>query len=259
MNKRTHIVSLKRLIDIGKHKGYITYEELNDDLPQEIASSEEDIDDLMMMFEELDIMVIDEASKEQIEKSKRMQKRQQLKLEERETFRADLTDASSRVSDPVKMYLKEMGCISLLTREGEVEIAKRIEAGEKEALQQLLDCSVGVEYVIRLGSRLRENKVKLKDVINDLDEEENYTQVGERKDLLLNVIDEIEVLYQKNLEARREKARTRCPAARKEVLKSEIKENQRRISELVDSFRLEKRQLDNMVSRLRNATRSASL
>jgi RNA polymerase primary sigma factor len=252
MNKRTHIVSLKRLIDIGKDKGYITYEELNDDLPQEIASSEEDIDDLMMMFEELDIMVIDEASKEQIEKSKRMQKRQQLKLEERENFRADIADASSRVSDPVKMYLKEMGCISLLTREGEVEIAKRIEAGEKEALQQLLDCSVGVEYVIELGKKLRENQVKLKDVINDLDEEESYTQVGERKDLLLSVIDEIEVLYQKNLEARRERLRSRCPAARKEVLKSEIKENQRRISELVDSFRLEKRQLDNMVSELRN-------
>jgi RNA polymerase primary sigma factor len=252
MNKRTHIVSLKRLIDIGKDKGYITYEELNDDLPQEIASSEEEIDDLMMMFEELDIMVIDEASKEQIEKSKRIQKRQQLKLEERESFRADIADASSRVSDPVKMYLKEMGCISLLTREGEVEIAKRIEAGEKEALQQLLDCSVGVEYVIELGKKLRENQVKLKDVINDLDEEESYTQVGERKDLLLSVIDEIEVLYQKNLEARKEKLRSRCPAARKEVLKSEIKENKRRISGLVDSFRLEKRQLDNMVSELRN-------
>jgi RNA polymerase primary sigma factor len=252
MNKRTHIVSLKRLIDIGKDKGYITYEELNDDLPQEIASSEEDIDDLMMMFEELDIMVIDEASKEQIEKSKRMQKRQQAKLEERESFRADIADASSRVSDPVKMYLKEMGCISLLTREGEVEIAKRIEAGEKEALQQLLDCSVGVEYVIALGRELRDNQLKLKDVINDLDEEESYTQVGERKDLLLSVIDEIELLYLKNLEARREKLRSRCPAARKEVLKSEIRENQRRISELVDSFRLEKRQLDNMVTELRN-------
>jgi RNA polymerase primary sigma factor len=163
MNKRTHIVSLKRLIDIGKDKGYITYEELNDDLPQEIASSEEEIDDLMMMFEELDIMVIDEASKDRIEQSRRMKKRQQLKLEERETFRSDLADASSRVSDPVKMYLKEMGCISLLTREGEVEIAKRIEAGEKEALQQLLDCSVGVEYIIGLGKKLRENEVKLKD------------------------------------------------------------------------------------------------
>jgi len=256
MNKRTHIVSLKRLIDIGKDKGYITYEELNDDLPQEIASSEEDIDDLMMMFEELDIMVIDEAAKEQIEKSKRMKKRQQLKLDERENFRADIADASSRVSDPVKMYLKEMGCISLLTREGEVEIAKRIEAGEKEALQQLLDCSVGVEYIIELGNKLRENQVKLKDVINDLDDEENYTQVGERKGLLLSVIEEIQTLYEKNLFARKEKAKTRCTAARKEALRSEIKENQRRIAELVASFRLEKRQLDNMVSRLRNTVSS---
>jgi len=256
MNKKTHIVSLKRLIDIGKDKGYITYEELNDDLPQEIASSEEDIDDLMMMFEDLDIMVIDEASKDRIEQSRRMKKRQQLKLEERETFRADLVDASSRVSDPVKMYLKEMGCISLLTREGEVEIAKRIEAGEKEALEQLLECSVGVEYIIELGNMLRENQVKLKDVINDLDEEDNYTQVGERKDLLLSVIDKIEGLYQKNLEGRKEKSKSRCTVARKKVIRAEVEENQRRISGLVDSFRLEKRQLDNMVIRLRETLSS---
>ena len=256
MNKKTHIVSLKRLIDIGKNKGYITYEELNDDLPQEIASSEEEIDDLMMMFEDLDIMVIDAASKERIEQSRRMKKRQQLKLEERERFRADLVDASSRVSDPVKMYLKEMGCISLLTREGEVEIAKRIEAGEKEALEQLLECSVGVEYIIELGNMLRENQVKLKDVINDLDEEDNYTHVGERKDLLLSVIDKIEGRYQKNLEGRKEKSKSRCTVARKKVIRAEIEENQRRISECVDSFRLEKRQLDNMVIRLRETLSS---
>ena len=255
MNKRSHIVSLKRLIDIGKDKGYITYEELNDDLPQEIASSEEEIDDLMMMFEELDIMVIDEASKEQIEKSRRMKKRQQMQLD-RESFRTDLADGSSRVSDPVKMYLKEMGCISLLTREGEVEIAKRIEAGEKEALQQLLDCSIGVEYIIDLGKKLRESEIKLKDVINDLDEDENYTQVGEKKDLLLGVIDEIESLCQRNFESRQEKGKSRCTVARKEELRSEIEKNQRRISELVDSFRLEKRQLDNMVDRLRHTLSS---
>jgi RNA polymerase primary sigma factor len=71
MAKSTDMVNLKRLIDIGKDKGYITYEELNGDLPEEIVSSEEHIDDLMMMFEELDIMVIDEASKEKIEKSKK--------------------------------------------------------------------------------------------------------------------------------------------------------------------------------------------
>jgi len=67
MSNDSDMVSLKRLINIGKDKGYITYEELNDDLPEDIVSSEH-IDNLMMMFEELDIMVIDEASKEEIEK-----------------------------------------------------------------------------------------------------------------------------------------------------------------------------------------------
>jgi RNA polymerase primary sigma factor len=81
----------------------------------------------MMMFEELDIMVIDEASKEEIEKSKKLKKKQK-KAKEKENLRAQISDTGTRVSDPVKMYLKEMGCISLLTREGEVEIAKRIEA-----------------------------------------------------------------------------------------------------------------------------------
>ena len=85
MNNNSDMVNLKRLIDIGKDKGYITYERLNDDLPSEITSSEY-IDDLMMMFEELDIMVIDEASKEEIEKSKKIKKKQE-KATEKESFR----------------------------------------------------------------------------------------------------------------------------------------------------------------------------
>ena len=104
----------------------------------------------MMMFEELDIMVIDKASKEEFEKSKKVKKKQ-VKTPEKETYRPEMADSGARVSDPVKMYLKEMGCISLLTREGEVEIAKRIEAGEREALHALLKCCVGIEYIIELG------------------------------------------------------------------------------------------------------------
>ena len=74
MTNKSDMHNLKRLIDIGKDKGYITYEELNDDLPDEIISSEH-IDDVMMMFEELDIMVIDEAAKNEIEKSRKLKKR----------------------------------------------------------------------------------------------------------------------------------------------------------------------------------------
>jgi RNA polymerase primary sigma factor len=251
MSKNTDMVNLKRLIDIGKDKGYITYEELNDDLSDEIVSSEEDIDDLLMMFEELDIMVIDEASREKMEKARKAKKKK-VKAEGKENYRADVADAGSRVSDPVKMYLKEMGCISLLTREGEVEIAKRIEAGEKEALNALLECSVGIEHIIDLGDCLTKGEVKLKDVINDFEDEDNYTQLGERKTSLLTLITEIECCYTEGCTARREMAKPRLSETKKKKLAGQAKKRHDRIVVLVDTFRLEKRQLDLMVNRLRN-------
>src|SRR4030042_6244015 len=143
MSNKYDVVNLKRLIDIGKDKGYITYEELNDDLPEEVVSSDY-IDDLMIMFEEMDIMVIDEATKQEIEKAKRAKKKQE-KTVEKENFRAGASEGVTRVSDPVKMYLKEMGCISLLTREGEVEIVKRIETGGTEAVDDVLQCRLRIK------------------------------------------------------------------------------------------------------------------
>jgi RNA polymerase primary sigma factor len=247
-----NMTSLKRLIDIGKDKGYITYEELNDDLSDEIVSSEEDIDDIMGMFQELDIMVIDEATREEIEKSKRVKKKQ-LAAEEREARErqpVEISEAASRVSDPVKMYLKEMGFISLLTREGEVEIAKRIEAGEKEALQALLYCCLGIEYIIDLGEKLKEDQVKLKDVINDLeDDESNSMQLGEKKESLLNMIDGIRGLHEDIRPKRREMLDGGCAESRKKQLAAEIKKANAKIIELVRSFRLEKRHLELMAER----------
>jgi RNA polymerase primary sigma factor len=243
------MTSLKRLIDIGKDKGYITYEELSDDLPDEIISSEEDIDDIMGMFEELDIMVIDEASKEEIEKSKRGKKKleETEEREDRDSYPLEVSDAAARVSDPVKMYLKEMGCISLLTREGEVEIAKRIETGEKEALKALLYCCMGIEYIIDLGEKLKEGQIKLKDVINDLeDEDSNSMQLGEKKESLLNMIDEIRELHQDIRLGRREMLKE-CSPEKKKELTGKIKADIAKIMDLVSSFRLEKGHLELMV------------
>jgi RNA polymerase primary sigma factor len=249
MSKNTDMGNLKRLINIGKDKGYITFEELNDDLSDEIVCSEENIDDLMMMFEELDIMVIDEDSKQEIEKAKG-KKKKKAKPEDRENSRLEIAEKPSRVSDPVKMYLKEMGCISLLTREGEVEIAKRIEAGEKSALSALLDCSVGVEHIIDLGRALKEDLIKLKDVINDLeDDDSNYMQLGERKESLLCLIDQIEGLHEEICLKRRELSKKRISEKKKKSLSAKIKKDQKKIMELVNSFSLEKGQLELMVER----------
>jgi RNA polymerase primary sigma factor len=250
MANDSDMVSLKKLIDTGKDKGYITYEELNDDLPEDVVSSEY-IDDLMMMFEELDIMVIDEASKEEIEKSKKLKKKQK-KAQEKENYRAQISDTGARVSDPVKMYLKEMGCISLLTREGEVEIAKRIEAGEKEALDTLLECHVGIEHIIELGPKLQAGEVKLKDVINDMDDDEDsHVQLSEKKKAIVNLIEEIDTLYEQCRQAQREIAKPRCSAAKKKKLSAKIEKNREKIVGLVNSFTFEKRQLDYMVDKLR--------
>ncbi len=249
MANNSEVVNFKRLIDIGKDKGYITYEELNDDLPEDVVSSEY-IDDLMMMFEEMDIMVIDEAAKEVLEKSKRLKKRQE-KPVGKEKVRAEVPEGVTRVSDPVKMYLKEMGCISLLTREGEVEIAKRIESGEKEALDMLLKCSVGVEYIIELGEKLKQADIKLKDVINDLDDEDAPTQVGERRDAIINVIDEIESLFKLRSDLKREASKKGSTATKKKKLAVKLENANKRIGELIGSFKLEKTQLDRMVERMR--------
>jgi len=254
MSKNTHMVNLKRLIDIGKDKGYITYEELNDDLSDEI--SEEHIDDLMMMFEELDIMVIDEASKEEIEKSKKSKKKQS-KPEEKENFRLEVPDTSFQASDPVKMYLKEMGCISLLTREGEVEIAKRIEAGEKKTLEALLDCSIGIEHIIEMGDQLKEGQIKLKDVINDLEDDENnnHPQLGERKEAVIALIDEIREVHEDIRSKRREIAKKGCTEKRKKKLNAEVKRDQEKVLSLLNTFSLEKRQLEFMVERFRDTVK----
>jgi len=243
------MTNLKRLINIGKDKGYITYEELNDDLPDDVVSSEH-IDNLMMMFDELDIMVIDEESKEEIEKSKKLMKKRQEKALEKGNFQAEVSEGAAKVSDPVKMYLKEMGCISLLTREGEVEIAKKIEAGEKEALNSLLKCCVGIEYIIELGERLKEGKIKLKDVINDLDDEDSHTQLSERKETTLNIIDEINKLYEEYRNLKRETQKKSCSAAKKKKCNTKMRTNHRKMVKLINTFKLEKGQLDNMVEML---------
>lgn len=251
MTKNTDMGNLRRLIDIGKDKGYVTFTELNDDLSDEIVSPGEHFDDLIMMFEELDIMVIDEASKAEKEKARKLKKKEE-KQSEKENFLVELADTTSRVSDPVKMYLKEMGSISLLNREGEVEIAKRIEAGEDKALVALLDSCVGIEHIIELGEELKNSKIKLKDVIDDLEDDDNYMHLGERKESLINLIERIAELHEDLCRKRRDIAKRGCSETKKKKLTAQTKKDQAKIKALVNSFSLEKNQLELMVERFRD-------
>ncbi|MBC8460620.1 MAG: RNA polymerase sigma factor RpoD, partial [Deltaproteobacteria bacterium] len=202
------------------------------------------------MFEELDIMVIDEASKEEIEKANKAKEKQE-KLEDKESYPISISDTSLRGADPVKMYLKEMGCISLLTREGEVEIAKRIEAGEKATLTALLRCCIGIEHIIELGERLKKSEIKLKDVISDLEDDDNFLQLGEKKESLINLINQIQILYEDMRSKRREISKGSLSERKKKKLTTKIKKDQEKIRGLVKSFSLEKTQPELMAKRLK--------
>jgi len=147
MGKDENFDNLRKLIDVGKDRGYLTYEDINGDLPEDFLTSEDGIDDLLMMFEDLDIAITDDNIKE----DEKQNEIECISTEEIDMLKIETGDTSGKSYDPVKMYLKEMGSISLLTREGEVEIAKRIEEGEKNALRAMVECTIGVEYLLELG------------------------------------------------------------------------------------------------------------
>jgi RNA polymerase primary sigma factor len=188
MAKKT-IEEVKQLIDMGKEKGFLTYEEVNDLLPPDLVSSEQ-LDDVMSMFGEMEIEIVDSAQKVKIPKGK-------LDMEDEE-FEAEPEDmefepgALGRTSDPVRMYLREMGSVALLTREGEVEIAKRIEEGEREMASVILNTPITVKELISLGESLRKGQITPAEISKDIEDEvveEDEEDVQKLR--LLEVIDRI--------------------------------------------------------------------
>jgi len=199
---KTNMAELKRLISIGREKGYITYEELNDSLPEDIVSSEQ-IDDMLIMFDELDIQVVDSPQQFKVKESPKKEENEEPELSETKS-QAESIEATGKVSDPVKMYLREMGMVSLLTREGEVEIAKRIEQGQQMVLETIFTTWLGLNELRRTREQLLSEEIKPKEVITGIDdEEEPYSEAENkmREDLLerltnvLQIASEYEWIY----------------------------------------------------------------
>jgi RNA polymerase primary sigma factor len=170
---------IKELITKGKKQGYLTYEEVNDALPDDLMSTEH-LDDVVGMFGEMDIEIIDSDRRIQIKEVKS-------KVGEEDEDNGDDDEAEAdakavpagkagagtltgRTDDPVRLYLKEMGQINLLTREGEVEIAKRIEQGEMEVLETVSCNPICIRDLISLGQKLESGDVKLRESLYDTEE-----------------------------------------------------------------------------------------
>jgi RNA polymerase primary sigma factor len=144
---------LRQLITLGKEKGYLLYEEVNEMLPSEISSSDE-LDGIFSMFGSMGIEVVDSEQKFRE------------KAEAEDGAELDLTPgALDKTNDPVRMYLREMGTVPLLTREGEVAIAKRIERGKNAVLRAVTRIPMAAHEVAQMADRLRASEMSVREVV----------------------------------------------------------------------------------------------
>ena len=167
-------VDLQKLISRGRNKGFLTYDEVNRALSDEVSSDL--MDDVVMVLEEMDIELVDDPSKAKaVKEGSYVLDDDGQGDDDNETgsSSAAMSAEDGRAGDPVKMYLREMGLVSLLTREGEVEIAKRIEKGERKTLDSLLESSLCVQVILDLGQNLENGAIRIRDVVGDVDEEES--------------------------------------------------------------------------------------
>src|SRR4030043_476661 len=180
MAKEGKIKEVEQLISMEGEKGFLSFDE-NEIPPNDIVSSDQ-IDDVLMMFDEMDIDVVEDLQGLKVEEEKTLEKEEEEDELEVETF--------GRATDPVRMYLREMGSVSLLTREGEVEIAKKIESGKREVLSVVLNGPMAVKEIINIGLAIRAGKVEIREVTNEIDEEE--TSVEEEQIQTKNILALIE-------------------------------------------------------------------
>ncbi len=162
----------KELFDLARSKKYLTYDEINRHMPPHVVGAAQIDEVLMRMMAEHDVELV--ASEKKIPISDKRAKRVDDEKNDDDDDDDIAADPESvvRGNDPVKMYLHEMGCVSLLTREGEVEIAKRIETGEQQVFSVIIGCPVTIKEVLALGEKLQKGSIRLKEVIRGLDDEE---------------------------------------------------------------------------------------
>jgi RNA polymerase primary sigma factor len=177
---------VRQLINIGKEKGYLLYDEVNELLPSEITSSEE-LDDLFNTFGSAGIEVLDSD-----QKFLRDEKPFDRTGEGAEELELDLTPgALDKTNDPVRMYLREMGTVPLLTREGEVEIARRIERGKLSVIKSISRTPMVTRKVLQLGEDLKNDERTIRELVTFSEDELTEDKIDDRKKEVLRQIEAV--------------------------------------------------------------------
>ncbi|MGQ0812156.1 MAG: RNA polymerase sigma factor RpoD [Nitrospiraceae bacterium] len=262
MPKQELLVEVKKLIAIGKQKGFLTYDELNSTLPSEVVSSEQ-FGTLMTMFGEMDIEIVETSEGERARKTNdsedAVEEVEDGESSEDNEKEIDLTPgALSRTDDPVRLYLKEMGSVALLSREGEIEIAKRIEEGKKDIASVVYGMPMTIEFVLSLRDQLKNGKIDVREIVPIVETEEELEEEPVEQDF-----EELRVKTLESLNAVRKVSTTLkglydksrhagSDPARQKKFKKHIEVVRQQVVEKMESVNLHAVLKDRMVQRVRD-------
>ena len=196
MSNLKEVQQIQVLIAKGKGAGFLTFDEVSKALPVEM-NTQEQFEEIIGIFEQLEILIVDsEKDGKKISAASDSDEEMaegNLDLSDDE----DSGDYSSRSTDPVRMYLREMGAVPLLDRDGEVVIAKKIEMGEQDVLYALVEVPVAVEELINVGEDLKQNRIKLKDVVKTIEEDDPSEDEMNQRQRVILLLDEIRQVFKK--------------------------------------------------------------
>ena len=264
MAKNERISEMKDLINLGKERGYLTYDELNHALPTEAVDSEE-MDSILTYFGDMNIDIVGDESEQgefgeiEGEEEEIYEELETLALEseeDAEEAQEAALSAAVRTDDPVRLYLKEMGSVPLLTRDGEIRIAQRIEEGKTEVFSFLFCIPLSIQSILGLRDRIQTGVTGIRDVI-DVDEEEETEEgkspaLREATETFIAQASRIEEQFLKMNEISQEMKSVLKDQAKKRALRDRLRKIRHEVVEVILEMHLQQKQIDILVEKLRD-------
>jgi RNA polymerase primary sigma factor len=259
MARRKTPEGIDGLVEKGRAQGFVTYDELNSVLPPNVLTGDQ-IDDVMEIFGENSIEVVDDYQKVPIpvqnlligEEAAAEEEEEEAVVEEEPAAEEEFEyPGGIKGNDPVRLYLKEMGAIPLLNREGEVTLAKRIEDGEREIVSSVKSCSIALDELFRLGDKLRNGEIMVRDVIKDLDEESTEEEEKAALEKVLRIIQRIRRTHQAAVEIEQRLRKGGLSEKERVLQKNKVAAHHDRVVELIQEIHLKERQIEVIGDKIR--------
>jgi RNA polymerase primary sigma factor len=248
MLKEEMNIHVQHLVALGKEKGFLTYDEVNDILPADIFAPKH-IDEMLVMLGEMNVEIVEPLQEPGIP---HRTSHAVSGAYVRDAVDEGLEKSSCDVyKDPMGMYARQIGAISLLSREEEVAIAKRIEEGEREFATAILRAPITVSEIMRIGEALRDNRLSIKEVIQGLDDEDADIDEEHHKRNILSVIEKIDRRERLNRALRKQRTQSSLSKTAKKELQKRADRSAEKMHELIKRLNLNKGRVEEVAQKLK--------